>query len=134
MTDDRPDPGFDDPEFPSGEWLGFYVESGSNHRQEMHLSFRDGGVRGAGADDVGRFVIRGGYDSDSKEVWWTKTYAGSHSVFYKGYRELQGIWGLWEIPPMATDGFRIWPRASGEGVAVHVHAECDEPVVVGAPS
>lgn len=122
----------EDSDFPSGEWLGFYKDHGSNHRQEMHLSFTAGSISGAGADAIGSFVVRGGYDKESKEVWWTKTYLGSHSVFYKGYREIKGIWGLWEIPPSATDGFHIWPRREGEQQSQRATAEREEPVLVGA--
>ena len=119
-----------DPDFPSGEWIGFYRESGSRHRQDMHITFTAGRMSGAGADDIGDFVIRGSYDASTKEVWWTKVYPGSHSVHYKGYREIKGIWGLWEIPPVATDGFHIWPRSHGDGVRESVAAEQEVPEAV----
>ncbi|MEM7205640.1 MAG: hypothetical protein AAF628_35620 [Planctomycetota bacterium] len=126
------DPG--DPNFPSGEWIGFYKESGSNHRQEMRLTFSSGSMSGAGADAIGPFFIRGRYCANSREVWWTKSYPGSHDVHYKGYREVKGIWGLWEIPPGARDGFHIWPRAHGEGPSARTAAEKTEPVTVGPSS
>ena len=129
----EPDTPSCDSDFPSGEWVGFYVDHGSNHRQEMHLSFADGRMQGAGADAVGPFVIRGTYDPESKDVRWVKTYSGQHSVYYKGYREVKGIWGMWEIPPGATDGFHIWPRAHGEAPSVRTAAERDAPVTVGVP-
>jgi hypothetical protein len=116
-----------DPEFPSGEWVGFYQDRGSKHRQEMHLTFRGGTMRGDGADDIGHFVVRGGYDTATKNVWWTKTYPGSHSVAYRGYREIRGIWGLWQIPPTARDGFHIWPRARGEESAETAAAAAEQP-------
>ncbi len=117
-----------DPNFPSGEWVGFYREQGSNHRQEMHLFFSGGRISGSGADDIGTFTISGRYDADSREAWWTKIYPGSHDVFYKGYRELKGIWGLWEIPPGGGDGFHIWPRAHGEDATERVSESRPEPV------
>lgn len=122
------DPAAIDPDFPSGEWVGFYRESGTNHRQEMSLSFSGGHLTGDGGDGVGCFAIRGGYDSKTREVWWTKTYPGSHHVFYKGYREVKGIWGMWEIPPAQRDGFHIWPRREGEADAEHLAEEKELPV------
>ena len=121
-----------DPEFPSGEWIGFYNDSGSKHRQEMHLTFSAGRMLGAGGDDIGEFIIRGSYDTENKEARWTKTYPGSHSVYYKGYRETKGIWGLWEIPPVAKNGFHIWPRAYGEQIGEHTTADKEEPTLVTA--
>ena len=121
-----------DPDFPSGEWVGFYREDGSNHRQEMHLVFSEGRMSGDGGDDIGSFAIHGRYDAESHEVWWTKVYPGRHEVFYKGYREIKGIWGMWEIPPGSSDGFHIWPKAHGNGVDERATAEQDEPVQVPA--
>lgn len=121
-----------DPDFPSGEWVGFYRAEGSNHRQEMSLVFSEGAMQGDGGDSVGCFAIHGRYDSETREVWWTKTYPGSHQVFYKGYREIKGIWGLWDIRGY-TDGFHIWPRRSGAQDGMHLAEELAQPteVVVG---
>lgn len=102
--------------FPSGPWVGFYNYSpGDKHRMELDLTFANGKVTGTGIDDVGRFIINGGYDVTTLECWWTKTYTGSHDVFYRGYREGKGIWGTWEITAFDHGGFHIWPRAAGEG-------------------
>ena len=87
----------DDPDFPSGEWVGFYLQSGERYRQDLRLQFTDGRVSGSGDDNVGVFAIRGHYDAESLEVTWTKSYA-THSVWYRGFREIKGIWGTWEIP------------------------------------
>ena len=130
MTHDPSDFALPDHDFPSGVWVGFYVMAGSNHRQEMHLSFRQGAMGGAGADDFGPFSIRGGYDAESKDVWWTKTYLGNHSVHYRGYREIKGIWGQWEIPSAATDGFHIWPRDPGDDRTGSPPVELDLPLTV----
>ena len=132
MERDEEVPSEADPGFPSGEWVGYYRDRGTNHRQEMHLSFATGRLTGDGADDIGRFAIRGGYDIESREVWWTKTYPGSHHVFYKGYGEIKGIWGLWEIPPLQRDGFHIWPRREGTANARHLTEE--EPLRVRVPT
>ena len=121
------EPVADEPDFPSGEWVGFYQEAGSNRRQDLRLEFREGSIRGDGIDTVGHFTIRGGYDSEKREAWWTKQYLGGHSVSYRGFREIKGIWGTWEIPPVSRDGFHIWPRAQGMGEHLELRQEVDVP-------
>jgi hypothetical protein len=81
---------------------------------DLQLTFANGKLSGDGNDDVGVFTIKGQYNSAERECWWTKTYAGSHDVFYRGYREGKGIWGTWEISPFAHGGFHIWPKQAGE--------------------
>ncbi|MBI2946792.1 MAG: hypothetical protein HYY23_04040 [Verrucomicrobia bacterium] len=103
--------------FPSGPWVGFYNYSGpeDRHRMNLHLAFAGGRMTGDGNDDVGRFLIQGRYDTAALECHWTKTYPGSHDVFYRGFREGKGIWGTWEIHADCHGGFHIWPRSAGEG-------------------
>jgi hypothetical protein len=102
--------------FPSGPWVGFYTYVPSDrHRMDLHLDFANGNMSGDGNDDVGRFIIRGRYDAQSRECYWTKRYLGAHDVFYEGYREGKGIWGRWEIGAFAHGGFHIWPKNAGEG-------------------
>ena len=118
-----------DDQFPSGPWTGFYnYVPGDKHRMDLHLSFSDGSVAGDGNDDVGRFLIRGRYDPATKECYWTKTYPGSHDVYYRGFREGKGIWGTWEIRLFAHGGFHIWPRGQQEGTAQTTAAVATEPV------
>lgn len=81
---------------------------------ELDLTFANGLMSGDGADDVGRFLIKGRYDATSRECHWTKSYVGAHDVFYRGFREGKGIWGTWEITIMDHGGFHIWPRAAGQ--------------------
>jgi hypothetical protein len=134
VRDARDDDAGAEPEhedFPSGEWVGFYQAFGSRHRQRMHLLFRKGQIVGDGIDDVGEFTIRGRYDAVSRETWWTKSYP-SHDVFYRGFGELEGIWGTWDIPPAHRGGFHIWPRYHGEGEGKHEHTAVEEPVTVTA--
>lgn len=101
--------------FPSGPWTGFYnYRPGDRHRMDLELTFREGRMEGVGVDDIGRFVVRGRYDAESLECWWTKTYIGGHDVFYRGFREGRGIWGTWEIPPFDHGGFHIWPCTEGD--------------------
>ena len=109
-----------DPKFPSGPWIGFYVYSDSRqrrHRMDIALTFARGRVSGSGSDDIGRFTIQGKFDGRSGEVYWTKTYIGAHDVFYRGFREGRGIWGLWEIFDSLHGGFHIWPLGSGMDLA-----------------
>jgi|SRR6185295_10996499 hypothetical protein len=102
--------------FPSGPWVGFYnYRPGDRHRMNLSLRFANGVVNGDGDDDVGPFLLRGRYDVQSHECYWTKTYLGSHDVFYRGFREGKGIWGTWEIHSDCHGGFHIWPRSAAEG-------------------
>jgi hypothetical protein len=81
---------------------------------QLHLTFANGVMSGDGNDDIGRFLIKGRYDSQSAESHWTKSYVGSHDVFYRGFREGKGIWGTWEIGILNHGGFHIWPKQVGD--------------------
>jgi hypothetical protein len=109
--------------FPTGHWTGFYSYAANDkHRMDMHLTFARNRIAGEGNDDIGVFFIRGKYDTISKECYWTKTYPGSHDVYYRGFREGKGIWGKWEFAG-TTGGFHIWPRSEETG---DLHAEVEE--------
>ncbi|SPE54328.1 conserved hypothetical protein [Verrucomicrobia bacterium] len=115
--------------FPSGPWTGFYnYLPGDRHRMELQLTFAAGSMSGDGADDVGRFLIKGRYDAASLECYWTKSYLGAHDVFYRGFREGKGIWGKWEIGPLFHGGFHIWPRGAGEAAGVAAAEQHEESV------
>ena len=115
--------------FPSGPWMGFYNYSPKDkHRMDLDLTFATGKMSGDGNDDIGRFTISGQYDVKSLECAWTKTYVGSHSVFYRGFREGKGIWGTWEITPFNHGGFHIWPKRLGEGETETAAVEQAKPV------
>ena len=102
--------------FPSGPWTGFYnYRPGDRHRMDLALTFTKGVLSGDGVDDIGRFLIKGRYDTASRECYWTKSYLGAHDVFYRGFREGKGIWGTWEITIQYHGGFHIWPRGAAEG-------------------
>jgi hypothetical protein len=128
--------------FPSGPWVGFYnYGPGDRHRMDLHLDFSGGSVTGDGNDDVGRFLIRGRFDSANCECHWTKTYPGSRDVYYRGFREGKGIWGTWEIGIFAHGGFHIWPKGERDGQTTTAAAEASAPaeaigenVKVGAPA
>ncbi len=115
--------------FPSGPWTGFYnYRPGERHRMDLHLTFSGGLMSGDGADDIGRFMIKGRYDAANRECHWTKTYLGAHDVFYRGFREGKGIWGRWEIGHFGHGGFHIWPRGAGEDKAASEASAQAEPV------
>lgn len=115
--------------FPSGEWTGFYNYSPpEKYRMDMALEFSKGNVSGLGCDSIGQFLIKGRYNAASKECYFTKSYLGAHSVYYKGFREGKGIWGRWEIQTFATGGFHIWPRKSETGDAEVAEEELTQPV------
>ena len=115
--------------FPSGPWTGFYnYRPGDRHRMDLQLTFANGNMSGDGVDDIGRFLIKGRYDSASRECYWTKTYLGAHDVFYRGFREGKGIWGTWEIRIQEHGGFHIWPLQAGAGEAQAEAAASTEPV------
>jgi len=119
----------DEDDFPCGAWVGFYVyrAGAARHRQELKLEFKDGKLRGDGFDDVGAFLIHGSYSSETREVRWAKNYPGSHNVHYRGFREGKGIWGTWQTGRSARGGFKIWPKALGEGDGEVDHSEKNLP-------
>ena len=81
---------------------------------DLALSFTDHAVTGDGNDDIGRFFVTGRFDGTNGDCYWTKTYIGAHDVYYRGFREGKGIWGLWELPN-ESGGFHIWPVGEQEG-------------------
>jgi hypothetical protein len=101
--------------FPSGPWTGFYnyCAGQKKHGMDLRLTFAERKVFGDGCDDVGRFVISGRFDETNAECYWTKTYVGAHDVFYRGFHEGKGIWGIWKLEK-TSGGFHIWPLDEGE--------------------
>src|SRR5579884_4269834 len=121
-----------DPRFPSGPWTGFFLqrELPGRHLMELRLTFRDGQLTGEGRDRVGAFVLRGRYDLGDGRCSWVKRYVGRHDVFYKGYNEGKGIWGVWSIPPYHQGGFHIWPEGMGDPTQPTLTEEADLPAPV----
>ena len=94
---------------------------------DLVLIFADHTVSGDGSDDIGQFVLAGRFDDTNGECYWTKTYIGGHEVYYRGFREGKGIWGLWELPN-ESGGFHIWPLGQREGEQNYESAEEPAPV------
>jgi hypothetical protein len=131
------------PNLPSGEWEGFYCY---NHTPEQHkmaseLSFINTSVKGSGTDDVSPFRWTGTYSLEDFKTSLSKIYS-THTVFYKGNIDENGIWGTWEMrydfsqfsPLMIAaiketykndmiGGFHIWPK-KGNSESLH-NALCE---------
>jgi hypothetical protein len=110
-----------DPRFPSGPWLGFYLQYWlpGRHPTRVHLAWQKGRLEGRGRDEVGTYTVEGSYDLGTGRCEWTKQYLGRHAVIYRGVAAGAGVWGVWELRQLGglfTDrgGFHIWP----EGVDV----------------
>ena len=107
------------PLFPSGEWEGFYVYGqglgNGQHKMFSFLEFRNGGVEGDGYDDVAAFIWSGVYDTELMTCKMTKRYT-THTVFYDGRVDENGIWGTWIIQRY-KGGFHIWPKKTPVDVA-----------------
>jgi hypothetical protein len=119
-TDDR---------FPSGTWVGYYIQWGNRGEQEQLLTFRDGVISGAGSDPAGDFGIRGTYDLDSGRVTLVKRYA-TYRVDYEGAALRggpPGIRGGWtirsELGFFDHGIFHIWPKGEGANASEHLEAE-----------
>lgn len=72
-------------------------------------------------------LFPGGSTAQTVNVTGQKTYIGEHDVYYRGFRDGKGIWGLWELPG-ESGGFYIWPLRYEEGEQNHESAEDPEPV------
>jgi hypothetical protein len=94
---------------------------------DLRLTFHQGVLSGDGHDRIGAFLIRGKYTVDDGKCWWTKSYIGRHDVFYQGYNEGKGIWGLWDIPPNYRGGFHIWPVGMPDPTQPRLAESIDQP-------
>ena len=140
MNAEQP-PGLEtDPRFPSGPWVGFFLQKPHVGKQtmELRLVFQAGKMTGEGRDPIGDFLVNGQYHLADGKCSWTKKYVGKHEVLYQGYNEGKGIWGVWKIGDSQQGGFHIWPEGFGDPTDEHLveHADLpapeDELVEVGA--
>lgn len=120
-----------DPRFPSGPWTGFFLQKSlpGKHLMELRLTFQAENMTGEGRDWVGPFLVKGRYNLNDGKCYWTKKYVDKHDVFYQGYNEGKGIWGVWEIGQLARGGFHIWPEGMGAPTDDHLYEEADLPAV-----
>jgi hypothetical protein len=112
--------------YPSGRWVGFYVQSGRRAPMSLALTFEAGAVAGGGVDPVGDFYVRGNYDPGGS-VEFTKQYLGGHAVQYAGSRAGEGIVGQWRMHRMFRGAFRIWP-IEGDVEEAHVGEAAEQGV------
>ncbi len=124
-----------DPRFPSGPWVGFFLQRlvPGRHLMELRLEFRREEITGTGRDWVGSFLVRGRYDLADGRCHWHKRYVGKHDVFYQGFNEGKGIWGTWEIAASKEmfhqrGGFHIWPEGMGDPTNSHLTEAADVPL------
>ena len=63
-----------DPRFPSGKWVGFFLDRRlpGRHQMEMTLTFTGGRLNGTGRDRVGKFTFTGTYDVADGKCEWVK--------------------------------------------------------------
>ena len=127
-----------DPRFPSGKWVGFFLDKRlpGRHRMEILLTFAGGRMSGEGRDRVGKFTFEGSYDTTDGNCRWFKRYVGKHAVRYTGFNEGKGIWGTWELHfagQTASGGFHIWPEGMADPTQPRLAEEADIPVEDVAP-
>ncbi|VTS08426.1 hypothetical protein [Tuwongella immobilis] len=130
MTESLPE---SDPRFPSGRWVGFFLQKQlpGKHQMELLLTFANGRIRGEGRDLVGEFTINGIYELADGTCRWMKHYLGKHSVHYRGFNEGKGIWGTWQLETMGerwTGGFHIWPEGMAAPDGSTLAESIEEPV------
>ena len=105
---------------------------------ELVLTFSQGNMTGEGRDFVGNFHVRGQYELKDGHCHFTKRYVGKHDVFYRGYNEGKGIWGVWEMTwnrALANQrgGFHIWPEGMGDPTKLQLTEEAALPIEIPEP-
>lgn len=128
-----------DPRFPSGRWVGFFLDKRmpGRHQMELLLTFAGGRLTGEGRDRVGAFTFEGSYDVADGKCGWFKRYTGRHAVRYTGFNEGKGIWGTWELRDLGatfSGGFHIWPEGMSDPTQPRLAEEADVPVEERAPA
>jgi hypothetical protein len=132
MSEDSPVTLETDDRFASGKWEGFFLQPPIAGRSQMELvlTFQNGVMTGEGHDWGGEFLIRGQYDVQDGLCHWLKQYIGKHQVFYRGFNEGRGLWGVWEIPQnwyASRGGFHIWPKGMADPTSADLKEEAPLP-------
>ena len=119
-----------DPRFPSGKWVGFFLDRRlpGKHQMEIVLTFANGRLTGTGCDRVGEFTFTGRYDLADGKCEWVKQYVRAHAIAYRGFNEGKGIWGTWEYATAITGGFHIWPDGMADPTQPTLSEEADVPL------
>ena len=123
-----------DPRYPSGRWVGFFLDKRlpGRHQMELLLTFRQGDITGEGRDLIGQFIVRGRYTIDDGKCHMHKRYVARHDVYYEGFAEEKGIWGNWQLLPpevygIVKGGFHIWPEGMSDPTQQTLKEEADVP-------
>ena len=118
-----------DPRFPSGPWVGFFLqkEHPGKHWMKLDLVFADGKVSGFGKDWIGLFQLVGNYRVIDGRCELYKQYLGKHIVLYSGFNEGRGIFGGWKIVDGGNGGFYIWPEAMEDPTIRRLYEEAEIP-------
>ncbi len=127
-----------DPRFPSGKWVGFFLDRRlpGKHQMEMTLTFAGGTLTGTGRDRVGSFTFAGTYDVVDGQCVWEKKYVSAHALDYRGFNEGKGIWGTWSMSWQGlsfTGGFHIWPDGMADPTQPVLDEEADVPFEIDDP-
>ena len=126
-----------DPRFPSGKWVGFFLDKRlpGKHQMELILTFAAGRLTGDGRDRVGSFTVHGTYDLTDGKCEWVEQYVKAHAITYRGFNEGKGIWGTWELREggVFSGGFHIWPEGMEDPTQRHLVEEVDLPIEPDVP-
>lgn len=122
-----------DSRFPSGKWIGFFLDRRipGRHSMELTLTFSAGTMTGDGRDRVGTFTIDGKYEVADGKCEFVKRYLKAHAIDYRGFNEGKGIWGTWELRQLGfvfTGGFHIWPEGMADPTQPVLEEEADIPI------
>ena len=131
MSDDRTTRLETDKRYPSGLWIGYWMQGFIFRREQMTLTFSGGKVTGDGSDSLGAFRISGCYCVDTGAVSLRKTYDKCPDVSHAGETGEFCIYGTRQIDGIQQEGdWRIWHAQDGyEFVFMEVETD-DGPVVV----
>ena len=71
-----------DDRFPSGKWVGFFLQPmiPGRHEMELILTFSKGTLDGEGRDKIGRFLIKGRYQVEDTQLFFKLYYAPNNAT------------------------------------------------------